>query len=121
MKKFVPRLIHEDDGQDLIEYVLIAAAVSVFLIPIVPNLGNALSTIYGQRDRRGKRARRWRRRRPVGFYEPAGSPFAEGIRMTGLVGRLLSDDHGQDLIEYALLTAAVGLAGRPPGHSSRPR
>jgi Flp pilus assembly pilin Flp len=47
MKKFVLRLIHEDDGQDLIEYVLIAAAVSVFLIPIVPNLGNALSTLYG--------------------------------------------------------------------------
>ena len=47
MKKFVHRLIHEDDGQDLIEYVLIAAAVSVFLIPIVPNLVTALSTIYG--------------------------------------------------------------------------
>ena len=48
MKKFVNRLIHEDDGQDLNPgYVLIAAAVSVFLIPIVPNLGNALSTIYG--------------------------------------------------------------------------
>jgi Flp pilus assembly pilin Flp len=31
--------------------------------------------------------------------------------MTGLVGRLLADDHGQDIIEYALLTAAVGLAG----------
>jgi Flp pilus assembly pilin Flp len=25
--------------------------------------------------------------------------------------RLLSDDHGQDLIEYALLTTAIGLAG----------
>jgi Flp pilus assembly pilin Flp len=26
-------------------------------------------------------------------------------------GRLLVDDHGQDLIEYALLTGAIGFAG----------
>ena len=28
-----------------------------------------------------------------------------------LLRRLLHEEHGQDLVEYALLTAAVGLAG----------
>ena len=28
-----------------------------------------------------------------------------------IVRRLLADDAGQDLVEYALLTAAIGLAG----------
>ena len=31
--------------------------------------------------------------------------------MVPLLRRLISDDRGQDLIEYALLTAAIGLAG----------
>lgn len=31
--------------------------------------------------------------------------------MTELIGRLLVDDRGQDLLEYALLTGAIGLAG----------
>ena len=31
--------------------------------------------------------------------------------MTALWRRLLRDDDGQDVIEYALLTAAIGLAG----------
>ena len=30
--------------------------------------------------------------------------------MTGLLSRLLVDDAGQDLIEYALITVAIGLA-----------
>lgn len=30
--------------------------------------------------------------------------------MTGMLTRLLADDAAQDLIEYALLTTAVGLA-----------
>jgi Flp pilus assembly pilin Flp len=31
--------------------------------------------------------------------------------MRFLLTRLLRDEHGQDLIEYALLTAGIGLAG----------
>jgi Flp pilus assembly pilin Flp len=30
--------------------------------------------------------------------------------MTGLLTRLLAEDDGQDLIEYALLTVAIGFA-----------
>ena len=32
-------------------------------------------------------------------------------RALRLAVRLASEDHGQDLVEYALLTAAIGLAG----------
>lgn len=31
--------------------------------------------------------------------------------MKSLLVRLLADEHGQDLIEYALLTTFIGLAG----------
>jgi Flp pilus assembly pilin Flp len=30
---------------------------------------------------------------------------------TSLLGRLFSDDRGQDLVEYALLAAFIGIAG----------
>jgi Flp pilus assembly pilin Flp len=40
------RLIHEDSGQDIIEYALVAAGIAVLLIPTVPILGNTLLTLY---------------------------------------------------------------------------
>jgi len=40
------RLISEEEGQDLIEYVLLAAGIAVVCIPTVPLLGAALSTRY---------------------------------------------------------------------------
>lgn len=33
------------------------------------------------------------------------------MRMQGVLRRLLLDDDGQDVVEYALLTATIGLAG----------
>lgn len=33
------------------------------------------------------------------------------MHMTTLLLRLLRDDDGQDIVEYALLTAGIGLAG----------
>ncbi|MBL8137484.1 MAG: Flp family type IVb pilin [Acidobacteria bacterium] len=39
----VKRLIREEEGQDIIEYVLIAAAISVIAIPIVPAIGTAVA------------------------------------------------------------------------------
>ena len=41
------RLIREEEGQDIIEYVLIAAAISVIAIPIVPSIGTAVSNAWG--------------------------------------------------------------------------
>jgi pilus assembly protein Flp/PilA len=41
------RLMREEEGQDVIEYVLIAAAISVIAIPIIPSIGTAVSTAWG--------------------------------------------------------------------------
>ena len=41
------RLMREEEGQDIIEYVLIAAAISVIAIPIVPSIGTAVSNEWG--------------------------------------------------------------------------
>ena len=46
MKNLISRLIHEDEGQDVIEYVLIAAAISVIAIPIVPSIGTQISNVW---------------------------------------------------------------------------
>lgn len=46
MTQLLRRLIREDDGQDIIEYVLIAAAISVIAIPIVPTIGSRLNVIW---------------------------------------------------------------------------
>ncbi len=35
----VKRLIREEEGQDIIEYVLIAAGISVVAIPLIPTIG----------------------------------------------------------------------------------
>ena len=40
------RLIREEEGQDLIEYVLLAAGIAIICIPTVPLLGAALSGRY---------------------------------------------------------------------------
>lgn len=40
------RLFREEEGQDLIEYVLLAAGIAIVCIPTVPALGSALSTKY---------------------------------------------------------------------------
>ena len=47
MKQLLSRLVRDDDGQDIIEYVLIAAAISVIAIPIVPTIGTTLNTVWG--------------------------------------------------------------------------
>jgi len=47
MKNLMKRLVAEDQGQDLIEYALLAAGIAIVLIPTVPLLGQALNTLYG--------------------------------------------------------------------------
>jgi pilus assembly protein Flp/PilA len=46
MKKFVIRLIHEEQGQDLVEYALIVAAVGLALITTVNQLSTAIVSLY---------------------------------------------------------------------------
>jgi Flp pilus assembly pilin Flp len=46
MKKFLRRLIHEEQGQDLVEYALIVAAVGLALITTVNQLSTAIVGLY---------------------------------------------------------------------------
>ncbi len=40
------RLIREEEGQDVIEYVLMAAAISIVAIPAVPLIGAQVSQAW---------------------------------------------------------------------------
>jgi pilus assembly protein Flp/PilA len=46
MKNLIINFIKEDDGQDLVEYALIVAAVGLALISTVSQLGQAISSLY---------------------------------------------------------------------------
>jgi pilus assembly protein Flp/PilA len=47
MKNLLKRLVVEEQGQDVIEYALLAAGIGVVLIPTVPAIGTALGLVYG--------------------------------------------------------------------------
>ncbi len=40
-------LVHDDGGQDLIEYALLAGFVSLLVVGVVTNLGVVVNGIYG--------------------------------------------------------------------------
>jgi len=42
------RLLHQDDGQDLIEYGLLMALIAVVAIGAVSGLGNTVNTVLWQ-------------------------------------------------------------------------
>ena len=46
MKQFFSRLWKEEDGQDLVEYALIVAAVGLALITTVNQLSTAIVSLY---------------------------------------------------------------------------
>ncbi len=46
--KLLTRLIREEKGQDVIEYALLAAAISIAVVPTVPALGTAVNAIYAR-------------------------------------------------------------------------
>lgn len=46
MKQLLIRLLHEDQGQDLVEYALIVAAVGLALITTVNQLSTAIVSLY---------------------------------------------------------------------------
>ena len=47
MKKLLSKLVRDERGQDVIEYALLAAGISVVIIPIAPTIGETLVTVYG--------------------------------------------------------------------------
>ena len=46
MKTLLKNLIRDEQGQDVIEYALLAAAISIAVVPTVPGLGTAVNAIY---------------------------------------------------------------------------
>jgi len=46
MKKFLTHLWKETEGQDLVEYALIVAAIALGMIAVVKNLATALNSMY---------------------------------------------------------------------------
>ena len=46
MKNLLKRLLSEDRGQDVIEYALLAAGISIAVVPIAPTIGTNLFNIY---------------------------------------------------------------------------
>ena len=46
MKTFWTRFWKETEGQDLVEYALIVAAIALGMILVVKNLATALNTLY---------------------------------------------------------------------------
>jgi len=46
MKNLFTRFVREDDGQDIIEYALLAAFVSIVAATIIQTIGVDITTIY---------------------------------------------------------------------------
>lgn len=48
MKNLLMKLIREEQGQDVIEYVLLAAGISIVAIVTIPAIGDEVVTRYEQ-------------------------------------------------------------------------
>jgi pilus assembly protein Flp/PilA len=46
MKNLMKRLFVEEQGQDVIEYALLAGAISIIAIPTVPAIGTTVNNLY---------------------------------------------------------------------------
>ena len=46
MRQFLRRLAGDEDGQDLIEYALLAALISVLAVVAITSVGTKLNTSY---------------------------------------------------------------------------
>jgi pilus assembly protein Flp/PilA len=46
MKQLITRFIREEEGQDVIEYALLAAFISIVAATIIQTIGTDVTTIY---------------------------------------------------------------------------
>jgi pilus assembly protein Flp/PilA len=46
VKNLIARFVREDEGQDVIEYALLAAFISIIAATILSNIGGNLTTIF---------------------------------------------------------------------------
>ena len=47
MTQLLCRLVHGDEGQDLIEYALLAGFISLVAVVAITNVGTGVNTVYG--------------------------------------------------------------------------
>ena len=47
MKALFKRFVREEEGQDLIEYALLAGFISLVAIVAITSVGNGLNSVYG--------------------------------------------------------------------------
>lgn len=47
MKNLFNRFVREDQGQDLIEYALLAGFISLVAVTAITNVGTGVNTVYG--------------------------------------------------------------------------
>lgn len=50
MKNLFLRLVREDEGQDLIEYALLAGFISLVAVVAITNVGTGVNAVYGNVD-----------------------------------------------------------------------
>ena len=48
MKKLLVRFVREDEGQDLIEYALLAAFIALVAVVMIISVGTGVNLIYAQ-------------------------------------------------------------------------
>ena len=46
MKRFIARLGKEEDGQDMVEYAVLASFLSIFAIAAIRTIGPLVTTLY---------------------------------------------------------------------------
>ena len=47
MKNLIARFVRDEDGQDLIEYSLLAALISIVCITVLGEIGTAVNALFG--------------------------------------------------------------------------
>ena len=46
MREFLLRLVREDEGQDLIEYALLAGFIALSSVAMITSIGTGVNTVY---------------------------------------------------------------------------
>ena len=47
MKDLFKRFVHDESGQDLIEYALLAGFISLVAVTAITNVGSGIDSLYG--------------------------------------------------------------------------
>ena len=50
MKNLIARFVREDEGQDLIEYALLAGFISLVAVVAITNVGSGVNGVYNNID-----------------------------------------------------------------------